>query len=128
MFEDMSGNVIESMFKYDFGFSVFNFRSLRCEQGFTYGTHSHDHIEIGYVQEGNCTMKFGEKLIFYEEGDTMVVYPGAKHFFFTDNLDGCLLVQLEFSVNNLSVLEFKEDPDENLLFFIQSFAQHEKIP
>lgn len=112
----MAGDVIESMFKYDFGFSVFNFRSFECERGFTYGTHSHDHIEIGYVKKGSCTMKFGLESIEYDEGDTMVVYPEAKHFFYTDNPAGCILVQLEFSVNNLSVLEFKDDSDENLLF------------
>ena len=112
----MGQDVIESFFKYDFGFSVFDFRYLRCEQGYTYGTHSHDHIEIGYVKEGTCIMIFGDQSIQFAEGDTMVVYPDAKHYFLTEHKSGCLLVQLEFQVNNLSVLKFKENPDENLLF------------
>ncbi len=61
-------------------------------------------------------MIFGEDSVMFSEGETMVVYPDARHYFQTDNPSGCLLVKLEFQVNNLSVLEFKENPDDNLLF------------
>ena len=112
----MAGDVIESMFKYDFGFSVFKFRYLKSRRGYTYSTHSHDHIEIGYVKDGSCVMNFGDQSVQFTEGETMVVYPNAWHSFETHDRRGCELVQLEFRINNLSVLEFKENPDDNLLF------------
>ena len=104
------------MFMYDFGLSVFKYKYLKCIKDYTESIHSHDHIEIGYVKEGSCILKFEEESIVFLEGETMVVYPEAWHHFTTDNPAGCIIVQLEFSINNLSVLEFKENPDDNLLF------------
>ena len=112
----MSGDVIESMFKYDFGFSVLKFRYLKVQNGYSYSTHSHDHIEIGYVKKGSCLMKFGNETYAFSKGEAMVIYPNAWHSFSTNDPKGCGLVQLEFRINNLSVLEFKENPDDNLLF------------
>ncbi len=112
----MAEDVIESMFKYDFGFSVFKFRYLNVQKGYTYNTHSHDHIEIGFVKEGSCTMKFGDEIQEFNKGETVVIYPDAWHSFATHDSKGCGLIQLEFRINNLSVLEFKENPDDNLLF------------
>ncbi len=111
----MAEDVIESMFKYDFGFSVFKFRYLNVQNGYTYDTHSHDHIEIGFVKEGSCTMLFGDESQEFTQGETMVIYPNAWHSFATHDSNGCGLIQLEFRINNLSVLEFKENPDDNLL-------------
>lgn len=112
----MSEDVIESMFKYDFGFSVFKFRYLNVRKGYTYDTHSHEHIEIGFVKEGSCTMQFGDETQVFKRGETMVIYPDAWHSFSVPDQNGCGLIQLEFRINNLSVLEFKENPDDNLLF------------
>lgn len=114
----MAGDVIESMFKYDFGFSVINFRYKRFPVEFTFGPHSHNHIEIAYVKDGSCNMKFGDQSLDFNHGETMVVYPDSWHSFSTSDPEGCVLVQLEFTINNLSVLEFKEDPDDNLLFLL----------
>ncbi len=112
----MAEDVIETMFKYDFGFSVFKFRYLNVQKGYTYNVHSHNHIEIGFVKEGSCTMKFGDETQEFGKGETMVIYPDAWHSFATHDSKGCGLIQLEFRINNLSVLEFKENPDDNLLF------------
>jgi len=61
-------------------------------------------------------MNFGDESYYFSTGEAMVIYPDALHSFSTDDPKGCGLVQLEFRINNLSVLEFKENPDDNLLF------------
>jgi AraC-like DNA-binding protein len=106
------------MFRYDFGFSVINFRYKKFPVGYTYGTHSHNHIEISYVRDGACTMGFGDDKLDFARGETMVIYPEVWHSFHTSDSKDCTLVQLEFKINNLSVLEFKEDSDDNLLFLM----------
>ena len=108
--------MIESLFKYDFGFSVLNFRHLDLKKFYSYGVHSHDHIEIGYVRHGRLNVVIGEKAETVSAGYTLIIYPGAWHSMTVDEDEGCSLMLLEFGVNNLSVLEFKEDPDDNLLF------------
>lgn len=108
--------VIESLFKSDFGFSVFNFKHLDLKKPYSYGIHAHDHIEIGYVRSGSLNVKIGELNEKLTDGQALVIYPGAWHSMTVDDEPGCSLMLLEFGINNLSVLEFKEDPDDNLLF------------
>lgn len=107
---------MESLFKFDFGLSVFNYRYRQCKDSFSENMHSHNHIEIGHIVEGACSLKFEEESITFSKGETMVVYPDTWHYFKVDFPEGCTIVQLEFSIKNLSVLEFKQNPDDNLLF------------
>lgn len=63
-------------------------------------------------------MRFGDERLDFAAGETMVIYPQSWHSFLADDNEGCTLIQLEFVINNLSVLEFKEDSDDNLLFLL----------
>lgn len=127
----MANDLIHTLFRQELGFSVFNYRNLECKPGYKYGEHEHSHIEINYVRRGSCNMKFGNQDIRFGEGDTMVVYPGAQHFFYVEDKIGCQLVQVEFRIDNLSVLEFREDSDDNLLFLyslLQNTHHFLKVP
>jgi len=76
-------------------------------------------------------MQFENQDVRFGEGDTMVVYPGARHYFYVDDRIGCQLVQVEFRIDNLSVLEFREDSDDNLLFLyslLQNTHRFLKVP
>ncbi|MBT3244976.1 MAG: helix-turn-helix transcriptional regulator [Bacteroidetes bacterium] len=127
----MAQDLINTIFKQELGFSVFNYRNLECQSGYRYGDHEHDHIEINYIRKGSCYMKFDTHEVRYCEGDTMVVYPGARHYFYVDDRMGCQLVQVEFRIENLSVLEFRENSDDNLLFLfslLQNTHRFLKVP
>lgn len=127
----MPPDLIHSLFRQELGFSVFNYRNLECKTGYQYGAHEHQHIEINYVRRGSCFMQFENQEVRFAEGDTMVVYPGARHFFYVDDKQGCHLVQVEFRIDNLSVLEFREDSDNNLLFLfslLQNTHRFLKVP
>lgn len=127
----MPNDAIHSLFRQELGFTVFNYRNLVCEPGLRYGPHQHERIEINYVRKGSCNMQFQTMDVHFGEGDTMVVYPEAEHFFYVEDKKGCQLVQVEFSIDNLSVLEFRKDPDENLLFLyslLQNTHHFLKVP
>ncbi len=119
----MTDQLIHNLFNHELGFSVYKYRHIDCHPGFTYAAHEHEHIEINYVQKGACHMDFNGQIEHFETGDTMVVYPGAQHDFAVDNRLGCHIVQVEFRINNLSVLEYRKDSDDNLLFLF-SLLQH----
>jgi quercetin dioxygenase-like cupin family protein len=112
----MGTDIIHTLLRQELGFSVFNYRNLECSSGTRYGPHEHERIEINYVRKGSCNMQFEHQDIHFGEGDTMVVYPEANHYFYVDDKTGCQLVQVEFSIDNLSVLEFREDSDEHSRF------------
>ncbi|MBT5424692.1 MAG: helix-turn-helix transcriptional regulator, partial [Bacteroidetes bacterium] len=55
----------------------------------------------------------------------------ARHYFYVDDRMGCQLVQVEFRIENLSVLEFRENSDDNLLFLfslLQNTHRFLKVP
>jgi len=127
----MSNDLIQTLFRQELGFSVFNYRNLECQAGYRYAAHEHEHIEINYVRKGSCYMQFENQDVYFGEGDTMVVYPGARHFFYVNDKKGCQLVQVEFRIENLSVLEFRENSDDNLLFLfslLQNTRRFLKVP
>ncbi len=127
----MPNDLIHTLFRQELGFSVFNYRNFECHPGFRYGVHEHAHIEINYVRRGSCFMEFENQVVHFGEGDTMVVYPGARHYFYVKDKTGCQLVQVEFRIENLSVLEFREDSDDNLLFLyslLQNTHHFLKVP
>lgn len=127
----MGQDQIYTLFRQELGFSVFNYRNLECKHGYRYGAHEHEHIEINYVRRGSCNMQFENHDLRFCEGDTMVVYPGASHYFYVNDKIGCQLVQIEFRIENLSVLEFREDSDDNLLFLyslLQNTHRFLKVP
>jgi len=127
----MANDIIHTLFRQELGFSVFNYRNLECRPGTKYGPHEHERIEINFVRKGSCNMQFEHQDVHFGEGDTMVVYPGASHYFYVKDKIGCELVQVEFRIDNLSVLEFREDSDDNLLFLfslLQNTHRFLKVP
>ncbi len=74
------------------------FEIKHYQNNYSFGPHSHKNIEINYVRNGKCYLKIDDKIISFQKGDCMILFPNVEHYFFTTN-EKAVLVQLEFSLD-----------------------------
>ncbi len=98
------------------------FRRCRFLTGYKYGPHQHTAVEINYVWEGNCIMKFDKNIVKFHKGDCMLLFPNVEHFFRTIGQNGVTLYQLEFDIKNIETLIKPEKENENLSFLYHIFT------
>jgi len=101
----------------DVRFIVDKFRIFYCEGGYKFGPHKHEHIEINYVKRGSCRMRFADVEEIFNETDCMVLLPGVEHYFYIPENKNCILVQLEFQINEYNFLNQYSNLKDNFLFF-----------
>ncbi len=71
---------------------------FRFVSSYRFNKHNHKETEIVYIKSGHCIMGVSEKYVPLREGDCIILYKGAPHWFLVDKKDSCQIAQLEFCV------------------------------
>jgi AraC-like DNA-binding protein len=102
------------------------FEIKHYQKNFTFGPHSHENIEINYVRNGKCYLKIEEKIIPFQKGDCMILYPNTEHYFFTTK-EKAVLVQLEFKLDIFPQMFPKPELKNQLLFLYQLLTHSQQV-
>ena len=103
---------------------IFEIKHYRSH--FTFGPHRHENVEMNYVRSGKCYLKIDKKIIPFQKGDCMILYPGVKHYFFTTT-ERAVLVQLEFKMNIFPQISPDLELKHDLLFLYQLLTHSQKL-
>lgn len=95
-------------------------------KNFTFGPHSHVNVEINYVRSGKCYLKIDEKIVSFQKGDCMILYPKTEHYFFTTK-EKAVLVQLEFKLDIFPQMFPKPELKNQLLFLYQLLTHSQQV-
>jgi mannose-6-phosphate isomerase-like protein (cupin superfamily) len=93
--------------------------------GFIFGPHSHSNIEINYVRNGECFMRFENEIFTFRKNDVMVIYPNVSHYFEVGRHPASL-VQLEFQLDIFPELKLDFPNYEELIFLHNLFTHEQK--
>ncbi len=102
------------------------FEIKHYKSNFSFGPHAHKNVEINYVRSGKCYVKIDEKVISFQKGDCMILYPDVEHYFFTTK-EKAVLVQLEFRLDIFPQMSPNPELKQNLLFLYQLFTHSQKL-
>ncbi len=103
---------------------IFEFKHY--PRGFTFGPHSHPHVEINFVKRGNCLLKIDNEIIHFEKNDCMIIYPDIDHYFAVENKPATL-VQLEFKMDIFPSLKPVSGLETNLVFLYNLLTHSERF-
>lgn len=94
-------------------------------EGFKYGPHKHNDVEVIIVDKGMCMIhsKDEEKYIKIHKSEGLILFPNVQHTFLIDESQSCRISQIQFEVENNS------EPLPNLTFFklLSSGAKYQRI-
>ncbi len=121
-------NYIQNIFNDDMRHSNLAeiFEIKHYQSNFSFGPHSHKNIEINYVRNGKCYLKIDDKIISFQKGDCMILYPNVEHHFFTTK-EKAVLVQLEFRLDIFPQMSPNPELKQSLLFLYQLFTHSQKL-
>ncbi len=95
-------------------------------KGFTFGPHSHPHVEINFVKRGNCLLQIEDEIVHFDKHDCMIIYPDIPHYFAVENKPSTL-VQLEFKMDIFPSLKPAPDMEENLIFLYNLLTNSQRF-
>lgn len=102
------------------------FEIKHYQKNFSFGPHSHKNIEINYVRNGKCHLKIDDKIVTFQKGDCMILYPNVKHYFFTTE-EKAVLIQLEFRFDIFPQMTPDLALKQNFLFLYQLLTHSQKL-
>ncbi len=102
------------------------FEVKHYQKNFTFGPHSHENIEINYVRSGKCYLKIDEKIVSFQKGDCMILYPHTAHYFFTTK-EKAVLVQLEFKLDIFPQMFPNPELKHQLSFLYQLLTHSQRL-
>lgn len=102
------------------------FEIKHYQNNFSFGPHYHENVEINYVRSGKCYLKIEDKVIYFQKGDCMILYPNIEHYFFTTK-EKAVLVQLEFNLDIFPQMSPNPELKKQLLFLYQLLTHSQKL-